>query len=173
MDENKDKASLFIDGNFMLYAQREISWHIDFKKVYDYFSKKYKVVNAYFFATIPMSSDIEQYERYKDFRKFLAYSGFTVVDKEAKVIMEKDGSEILKGNLDVLITFHIITSMNTYNEAIIFSGDGDLAYVVDFLRACGKIVTVVSPKGMIALDLINSTNFYIDIEELKENIQKS
>ncbi|NER00883.1 MAG: NYN domain-containing protein, partial [Cyanothece sp. SIO2G6] len=53
------------------------------------------------------------------------------------------------------------------------SGDGDLAYAVDAVSYQGVRVEVVSLRSMTSDSLINVADRYIDLDAIKEDIQKS
>jgi len=53
------------------------------------------------------------------------------------------------------------------------SGDGDLAYAVDAVSYRGVRVEVVSLRSMTSDSLINVSDRYIDLESIKDDIQKN
>jgi len=63
--------------------------------------------------------------------------------------------------------------VGSYDTAILVSGDGDLAYAVDAVSYRGVRVEVVSLRTMTSDSLINVADRYIDLDMLKEDIQKS
>ena len=44
------RISFFIDAANMFYAQRELYWDIDYKKLYEYFSQNKEVYNAFYYT---------------------------------------------------------------------------------------------------------------------------
>jgi uncharacterized LabA/DUF88 family protein len=63
--------------------------------------------------------------------------------------------------------------VGSYDTAVLVSGDGDLAYAVDSVSYRGVRVEVVSLRAMTSDSLINVADRYIDLEMIKEEIQKT
>lgn len=169
------KVAIFVDGANMFYAQRDNGWPIEYKKVYQYFGegKDNDIFAAYYFTGTPPFKDIQQIEKYRKFKRALTYMGYTVIDKETKVITDrKSGQKIRKANLDVEITLSVLTSMRGYDTAIFLTGDSDFAPLLKHLRDNGKQVIVVSRKQSTAEELINISNKFIDLNEIRAEIEK-
>ncbi len=95
-------------------------------------------------------------------------NGYRVVTKD--LIQLPDGSK--KANLDVEIAVDMMRLANHLDTAILVSGDGDLAYAVDAITYRGVRVEVVSLRSMTSDSLINVADCYIDLDTIKQNIQK-
>ena len=63
--------------------------------------------------------------------------------------------------------------VDAYDTAVLVSGDGDLAYAVNSVSYRGVRVEVVSLRAMTSDSLINVSDRYIDLEAIKEDIQKT
>ncbi|HAE05826.1 MAG TPA: hypothetical protein DCG18_03500 [Richelia sp.] len=63
--------------------------------------------------------------------------------------------------------------VDSYDTAVLVSGDGNLEYVVNLDGYRDVIVVVVSFCSMTNDRLSNISNSYIDLEEVKEDIQKT
>ncbi len=63
--------------------------------------------------------------------------------------------------------------VGAYDTAVIVSGDGDLAYAADAVSYRGARIEVVSLRSMTSDSLINVADRYIDLEQIKEEIQKT
>jgi uncharacterized LabA/DUF88 family protein len=96
-------------------------------------------------------------------------NGYRVIAKD--LIQLPDGSK--KANLDVEIAVDMIALVGCYDTAILVSGDGDLAYAVDAVSYRGVRVEVVSLRSMTSDSLINVADRYIDLDSIKEDIQKA
>jgi uncharacterized LabA/DUF88 family protein len=55
---------------------------------------------------------------------------------------------------------------------VLFSGDGDFDRAVELLRSKNTHIIVVSTEGMIARELRNAADRYIDLNELRPYIEK-
>lgn len=164
---------MFIDGASMFYAQRENGWQIDYKKVYDHFTDSAEVYGAFYFTATPPAAHPEKVERYRRFRRALIHIGFTVVDKEVKVIKDyATGQTHLKGNLDVELVFRMLAGIEGYDRAVLFGGDADFVPVINHLRNMAKEVMCVGRRQTTAIDLINASSDFKDLEEYRHIIEK-
>ena len=63
--------------------------------------------------------------------------------------------------------------VGAYDTAVLVSGDGDLAYAVNAVSYRGARVEVVSLRSMTSDSLINVADRYIDLDQIKADIQKN
>jgi uncharacterized LabA/DUF88 family protein len=96
-------------------------------------------------------------------------NGYRVIAKD--LVQLPDGSK--KANLDVEIAVDMMALVASYDTAVLVSGDGDLAYAVDAVSYRGARVEVVSLRSMTSDSLINVADRYIDLDQIKGDIQKS
>ena len=71
------------------------------------------------------------------------------------------------------IAVDLMALVGSYDTAIIVSGDGDLAYAANSVSYRGARVEVVSLRSMTSDSLINVADHYIDLDQIKEDIQKT
>ena len=65
------------------------------------------------------------------------------------------------------------SDLDQYDRVILFSGDGDFERAIELLRAKNTHITVVSTEGMIARELRNVTDRYIDLNAIRSYIEKA
>src|SRR5438132_950312 len=107
------RVALFVDGANMFYAQRENCWHLDFRLVHQYFMDNREKAAAYYFTASPPVGDTAKVDKYRRFRTALIHMGYTVVDKEVKVLSDPDTGQVkLKGNLDIDLVFKMLTAVD-------------------------------------------------------------
>jgi uncharacterized LabA/DUF88 family protein len=165
--------ALFVDGASMFYAQRAQGWHMDYRSIYEHFTAGKQVAGAYYFTASPPSGNVEAVKRYRGFKTALIYIGWSVIDKEVHVITDRETGQIkLKGNLDIELTFRMLSSADTWDEAILFGVDIDYIPIIRHLQNLGKTITCVGRRQMTSLELINAANRFIDLEELRGLIEK-
>jgi len=141
--------------------------------VYDYFTQGKEIWGAYYFTGTPPFDNITEIKEYRTFRGALIHIGNFVIDKEAKVIVDRaTGDRKLKANLDVEITLNIMASMDSYDEMVFLGGDSDFAPLIKHLRESGKHVTCISRRQSTGLELINVSNKFIDLNEIRNEIEK-
>jgi uncharacterized LabA/DUF88 family protein len=163
------RVSIFIDGNNMYYAQQKNGWFFDPRKILDYFKNQDEVlVNAFWYQGIEHPGDK------RAFLDALINIGYTVRTKLTKQFVDQEsGRTSQKANLDVEIVIDMFNTVDLYDHAILFSGDGDFERAVELLRSHKTRITVVATEGMVARELRNAADRYIDLNELKANIIKT
>jgi uncharacterized LabA/DUF88 family protein len=168
------RVAVFVDGANMFYAQRNNGWFIDFRLVYQFFTDNREKAAAYYFTATPPAGDSERVRNYRRFRTALINIGFNVVDKEVSVISTPTAGVIkLKGNLDIELVFRVLTEQATYDEVVLMGGDRDYIPIINHLRALGKTVTVVGRRESVSDDLINAANKFIDLNSIRDRIEKA
>jgi uncharacterized LabA/DUF88 family protein len=75
--------------------------------------------------------------------------------------------------LDIEIVIDMFNTVEQYNRVVLLSGDGDFERAIELLRSKNTHITVVSTEGMIARELRNVTDQYIDLNTLRSEIEKS
>gem|GEM_PF-482964 len=165
-----EKVSIFVDGSNMFYSQRELGWHFEYNKILQYFTKGNELVNAFYYTGYDGDFGSER----EDFFKALMRMGFTVRIKKIKSMWDrKTGREVVKSNLDVEIVIDMFNTINHYDTAILFSGDGDFERAVELLRSRGKKVVVVAVDTMTALELRNAVgHHFVNLREMRGHFEK-
>jgi uncharacterized LabA/DUF88 family protein len=66
----------------------------------------------------------------------------------------------------------MFNTVDQYNRVVLFSGDGDFERAIELLRSKNTHITVISTEGMIARELRNVTDRYIDLNDIRDRIEK-
>lgn len=168
---SSNRLSIFVDGNNMFYAQQKNGWFFDPKRVLEYFlneSDGLSLVNAFWYTGLKDPQD------QRGFRDALISLGYTVRYKILKEYYDdSSGRYSQKANLDIEIVIDMFNTVEQYNRVVLFSGDGDFERAVELLRSKNTHITVVSTEGMIARELRNATDRYIDLNTIRKDIEKS
>jgi uncharacterized LabA/DUF88 family protein len=168
------RVALFVDGANMFYAQRDNGWHIDYRLVQQYFFQNREKAAAYYFTASPSAGDPTRVDKYRRFRTALIHRGYSVVDKEVKVMTDPTSEVVkIKGNLDIELVFKMIVESQAYDEVILMGGDSDYVPIVNHLRNIGKTVVVVGRKQSTAMDLINAVTKFIDLNSIRDRVEKA
>lgn len=165
----RDRLSIFVDGNNMFYAQQKNGWFFDPRRVLAYFTKDITVnlINAFWYTGLKDAQD------QRGFRDALISLGYTVRTKTLKEYYdENSGRYSQKANLDIEIVIDMFNTVDQYDRIILFSGDGDFERAIELLRSKNTHITVVSTEGMIARELRNATDRYIDLNDIRAYIEK-
>ena len=161
--ENRGRVAIFIDGSNLFYAALQLGIEIDYTKLLVRLTGGSRLLRAFFYTGVDLTNEKQQ-----GFLLWMRRNGYRVVAKE--LVQLPDGSK--KANLDVEIAVDMMSLVGAYDTAILVSGDGDLAYAVDAVSYRGVRVEVVSLRTMTSDVLINVADRYIDLDQVKEDIQK-
>ncbi len=164
-----ERIAIFIDGANMFYAQRKMGWHIDYRKVYEFYASQAQVYNAFYYTSVTNPPDPGM----EGFLRALTGMGYTVRRKVVKEILDQEtGQTIRKANLDIEIVIDMLTTADLYDRAILISGDGDFERAVEFLRGRGKRIDGLGVHAMAAYDLVNAMDRYLYLEDLRDLVEK-
>ncbi len=169
MISSKHRLSIFVDGNNMFYAQQKNGWFFDPRRVLSYFTREpdIKLINAFWYTGIKDPQD------QRGFRDALISLGYTVRTKILKEYYDDNsGRYSQKANLDIEIVIDMFNTVDQYDQVVLFSGDGDFERAIELLRSKSTYITVVSTEGMIARELRNVTDRYIDLCDIRDQIEK-
>ncbi len=122
----------FIDGINLHLSAKYLDWEIDWGSFREYLRKRHNVSDAYYF--------IGYLEKYQSLYDDLKDYGYTLVYKP--VLTLPDGK--IKGNCDAEIVLHTMININNYHKAVIITGDGDIACLVEYLRSVDKFKLVIA-----------------------------
>lgn len=164
----KENNFAYIDGANLYKGIDELGWELDYHKFRVWLHEKYLVQRAYLFlGLIP---------RYKNLYTYLQEAGFTLVFKEA--VYDLDGKA--KGNCDADLVLQVAkdTYENHFDKAVLITGDGDFACLVQFLKDKilkdkNKLRAVLAPDNKKCSILIKRTNVPITyLSEMKDRMSK-
>lgn len=168
------RVALFVDGANMFYAQRDNTWHIDYRLVQQYFFHNREKAAAYYFTASPSAGDQVRVDKYRRFKTALIHMGYSVVDKEVKVITDPNSDHPrIKGNLDIELVFKMIVESAAYDEVVLMGGDADYVPIINHLRNLGKVVVVVARKQSTSMELINAATKFIDLNSIRSELEKT
>ncbi len=164
-----NRLSIFVDGNNMFYAQQKNGWFFDPRRVLEYFNRpEVKLINAFWYTGLKDPQD------QRGFRDALISLGYTVRTKILKEYYDDvSGRYSQKANLDIEIVVDMFNTVDQYDEVVLFSGDGDFERAIELLRSKNTHITVVSTEGMIARELRNATDQYVDLNNIRDQIEKA
>lgn len=161
------RIAIFVDGGNVYRTQRKhLGWNIDLKKFLDHFRVMGDVVDAYYYTAIDYN--VASQNR---FVQMLPLMGYTIVSKPLKEIHNGDETK-RKGNLDVEIVLDMFNTIDHYDMAVLFSGDGDFERALQQLRARGKRFLVVAHRATVAREILAVAGMhYLDISEIEDEVK--
>lgn len=84
----------------------------------------------------------------------------------------ENGRETVKGNVDAELVLHASAiEFDNYDKAIIVSGDGDFACLVEYLDEQGKLLKVMTPNAKYSKLLKPFSTYIIQINKLKKSLE--
>ncbi len=161
---HRDRVAIFIDGLSLFYTALQLDIEIDYSKMLRILTDDCKLLRSFFYTGIDPNN-----QRQQNFILWMRNHGYRVLTKD--LTQYPDGYK--KANMNVEIAIDMITLVGSYDTAILVSGDGELAYAVNAVSYRGARVKVVSLRSMTSDSLINLADFYIDINDIKEELQKT
>lgn len=97
-----------------------------------------------------------------------------LITKPLKIIKQRDieAGDIRKANFDVEIAVDAVVMVESFDTFILFSGDSDFDYLLQYLKKRGKTTIVVSARHHVAKELIETSDKYIDLKKLRLFIER-
>ena len=172
---------LAVDGHSMFYAQQKLGWFFDPKRLLQLAGHQLgmELSSAFWYAGLKDSSD------QRGFRNALTNLGYTVRTRplrelpgqgdEVRQCDQQPGDQrsFTRANLEVEMAIDLLTVACRCDEVWLLSGSRDLDRLVEVLRAQGLRVTLVSTEGMVARDLRNAADRFVDLASLRGELERS
>lgn len=164
---------ILVDGANAYAASKALGFAIDYEKVRTTYDEP--VRKAFFFTALP--KDIREPSLVRPLVDFLTYNAWTVITHEMSEWTDPDSGQVRKkGNMDTEITVTAMEMASLGYDLVIFSGDGDFHYMVEYVqRRYGCKVTVVSTivtkPPMCADKLRRQADHFIDLADMRAAIK--
>jgi uncharacterized LabA/DUF88 family protein len=161
-----------VDGHSMFYAQQKVGWFFDPRRLLDLAAADpgVELSGAFWYAGLKDPAD------QRPFRDALTSLGFTVRTRPLRELPgggEADGRQYMRANLDVEIAIDLMAVSHRCEEVWLLSGSRDVDRLVEVLRARGAHVTVISTEGMVARELRNAADRFVDLVGLRSRLEKA
>jgi uncharacterized LabA/DUF88 family protein len=170
---NSERLALFIDGQNLHYATKNLGFGIDFKRLLFEFQKRGTIVRSYYYATISENAD----HSVRSLVDWLDYNGFTVLAKPTKEFDDAEGRRKTKRNIGVELAVDALEVSDRIDHIVLFSGDGDLRALVETVQRRGVRVTVVSTirtrPPMVADELRRQADSFLELDDFKSSIART
>lgn len=165
----RQRAIIFIDHANLFYNIENLQIRIDYRKFKEILTRDDHLVGAFMYMGIPE----QVYPKKQRFLKYLISEGYVIQARAIKVIAE--GKKMQKG-LDIFIYRDIVelADEDSYDKAILVSGDSDFIEIVRKLRELEKAIEIWSFKRSLSRELlmeVGKENVYF-INEILGNITR-
>lgn len=167
-----DRVSVFVDGANFFYMQKDdLRWFVDTKKLLKYCERFGTLVDAFYYVGKDTSPEASQ----QSFLSALTYMGYSLVTKPLKTIYDGTNRQVVqKANLDIEIVLDMFNTIDSYDMAVLVSGDGDFDRALRLLRARGKRFKVIASQHFVASELRDVAGMHlIDMESIRNEIEKN
>lgn len=164
----EERLALFIDGANLYATARALDMEIDYKSLRAHFSKKGRLLRAFYYTAI---LEDQEYSPLRPLIDWLDYNGFTLVTKPVKEFTDEQGRRKIKGNMDIEIAVDMLNISDQLDHVVLFSGDGDFRRLLEAIQRRGVRATVVSSNrtqpSMIADELRRQADQFLDLENMR------
>ena len=168
---------LAVDGHSMFYAQQKMGWFFDPRRLLELAAEPEgtELASAFWYAGLKDPSD------QRPFRDALMSLGFTVRTRPLRELppssggsqSEGEGRQFARANLDVEIAIDLMAVAHRCQEVWLLSGSRDLERLVEVLRARGLRIVLLSTDGMVARELRNAADRFVDLASLRQRLERS
>jgi uncharacterized LabA/DUF88 family protein len=153
------KINVYIDGNNLYRAAKELGFEIDYKKFRGWLRQKYNLATVYLFIGL-VPNRVKFYE-------YLQESGFILIFKQTVSV-----GGVVKGNCDAELVLKAVSDFYTesFTSCILVTGDGDFGCLVEFLQNNAVIDRIIAPDENKCSILLKNKN--TEITFLNEHYHK-
>ncbi|NBU33142.1 NYN domain-containing protein [bacterium] len=153
----------FIDSQNLNLGIKSLGWQLDWRKFRLYLTNKYHIEVAYLFIGM-MPGNEALYDS-------LQASGYRLIFKPTTEY-SIDGKVAVKGNVDAeMVLYAAAKVINDYDKALIISGDGDFACLIEYLEEKKKLLHLVVPNDRYSKLLGRFTKKIVRMSQLKRNVE--
>jgi uncharacterized LabA/DUF88 family protein len=178
------QRALAVDGHSMFYAQQKVGWFFDPRKLLELAGEGEGVElgSAFWYAGLRDPTD------QRPFRDALTSLGFTVRTRPLRELSgaggsgtggggsaggEAEGRHYARANLDVEIAIDLLVVAHRTEEVWLLSGSRDLERLVEVLRSRGLRIVLISTDGMVARELRNAADRFVDRASLRGRLERA
>ena len=175
---------LAVDGHSMFYAQQKVGWFFDPRRLLALAAdgEGVELSSAFWYAGLKDPTD------QRPFRDALTGLGYTVRTKPLRELPGSGGGggsggqwgndgepqrHFARANLDVEVAIDLMAVADRSDEVWLLSGSRDLERLVEVLRARGLRIVLISTEGMVARELRNAADRFIDLASLRAKLEKA
>lgn len=158
----------FIDSQNLNLGVQKVGWKMDWRAFRAYLKNNYNVTKAFMFIGY-MAENESLYEHMHELGYLIALKP-TVDVSSAESRSEKepeDHKSIVKGNIDADLVLYAMKEIVNYDKAIIVSGDGDFASLIEYLVEKNKLLHVMTPNWQYSSLLKPWDKYLIRIDQLR------
>jgi uncharacterized LabA/DUF88 family protein len=168
-----ERTALFIDGANLYQTARALGFDIDYRRLLELFANESRLIRAFYYTALV---EDQEYSPIRPLVDWLDYNGYTMVTKPTKEFTDSSGRRKTKGNMDIELAIDMLEISNYLDHVVLFSGDGDFRRLIEAVQRKAVRTTIVSTirtsPPMIADELRRAADTFIDLETLRQDIER-
>lgn len=168
------RRAVLIDGPNLYATLKALELEFNYKTLLTFLSHGVTMAGApYYFTAVRPEGE---YASVRPLLDWLSYNGYHVVQKTVKEFTDSQGAKRMKGNMhvEIVVQAMVLAQSARIDELVLFTGDGDFAFLVKALRDFGVRVIVVSSlqtkPSMVADELRREAAEFWDIDDFPEKV---
>lgn len=157
------KVFAFIDATNIIYGADDHGWRMDYKKLADFLATRFGVEKILYYAGVDNQNlkQLNFYEKLQDF-------GYSLRLVPVKTF--SDGKK--KADVDSRMTFEMMLYLQSYEEVVVMTGDGDYYWVLEYLKQTKKRIVLLSFPSHTAKELkVLFAGDFMDLNDIKTNLE--
>lgn len=160
------RAMIFVDGNNLFHGAKEYdeSFEYDFVSLREELANGYDLIRSYWFQSFPPNDKPE------GFFRALELNGYRVISKPLR---QRDGNWTEKGT-DIALATEMLTRgyEDSYDVAVLVSGDDDYSRAVEVVEDHGKQVTVAMFRPNLSDNLQRTADEVVILDDIASRISR-
>ncbi|SHK44439.1 NYN domain-containing protein [Thermocrinis minervae] len=166
-----ERVAIFIDGSNIFHAIRYLNVRIDYKRLIDFLREDRFLVRAYFYGAVPDEKNLKknspEWESYLRQRRFLEELSLQGIKVKVATLKRLPSGEYVEKEVDIMLATDMLSMayMDTYDTAILVSGDSDFYYTVEDVQRIGKRVENASFKRTSSYKLRKTCDRFILLDD--------
>ena len=168
-----ERTALFIDGANLYQTARALGFDIDYRRLLELFANESRLIRAFYYTALV---EDQEYSPIRPLVDWLDYNGYTMVTKPTKEFTDSSGRRKTKGNMDIELAIDMLEISSHLDHVVLFSGDGDFRRLIEAVQRKAVRTTIVSTirtsPPMIADELRRAADTFIDLETLRQDIER-
>lgn len=163
LEKTKERSIVIIDFSNLVHWQNDLGWEIgikELKNLIKHFTYGRKFLRRFYYG-----SDYGEKDNFsiltpwsKTILEKVRMNNFELCTKRVKYIKDKNYKDgyVKKCDLDVEMAVDLVKEKDNYDKIILFSGDGDLSYVLRYLKEdFNKVSYVFAARNHLGKELVD------------------
>lgn len=168
-----EKIAVFIDGQHLFNASRNLGFDVDYRNFLEFFRKKGKAVRAYYYAVHVDNGD---YSPLKPLTDWLAYNGYTLTMRTTTEHIDSMGRRRIP-NMDLEMLADMFDVADRFDHIVIVTGNAGYSRGVALIQRRGIRVSVLSSiktaPPMLADELRRTCDEFLELQDIKGDFTRT